>query len=344
MIKQLFLVAGAVLALASCTKDVAVNGREDREISFRSAVTRGEAVTTANLTNIYVSAFNDEGAEYFTNTLYKKGETYFTCASTPAPRWVGNDTYHFFAYAPASTELNGKLTLDKTGKSLTDFKPGSTISNHVDFITATATGSSSDESVHLTFQHRLSMVEIQAKNTSSDYTVKVKGVRIGKNRDCGDFDFETSEWTLDDTKSKYDVTYNAERELTGEAATMMETAGDNAILLPQQLTAWDVTDDKSNDNEGAYISLYVNITQANGTRLFPFVGTTSDYGWVSVPIGTNWEAGKKYIYILDFSNGGGYVDPEDPDDPGEKVLGGVIKFEVDVEDWVDSENDLDLGV
>lgn len=61
--------------------------------------------------------------------------------------------------------------------------------------------------------------------------------------------------------------------------------------------------------------------------------------------GTNWQAGKKYIYTLDFSEGAGKVDPEkeqpedptvDPFDPGEDILGSPIKFTVEVSEWEDA--------
>ena len=61
-------------------------------------------------------------------------------------------------------------------------------------------------------------------------------------------------------------------------------------------------------------------------------------------INTNWEAGKKYVYTLDFSEGAGKVDPEKPDpadpndpfNPGEDILGSPIKFTVEVSEWEDA--------
>jgi hypothetical protein len=71
-----------------------------------------------------------------------------------------------------------------------------------------------------------------------------------------------------------------------------------------------------------------------------------------VPIDANWEPGKKYTYILDFTDGCGKVDPEKPDvvdpdnpdpkpdpdpdpfGPGDDIVGHAIKFVVKVTDWV----------
>lgn len=60
-----------------------------------------------------------------------------------------------------------------------------------------------------------------------------------------------------------------------------------------------------------------------------------EFGWASVPVGVNWERGKKYVYTLDFSEGVGIQDPEDPR-PGTPIIGDGIKFSVSVEGWDDS--------
>ncbi|MDE6637801.1 MAG: hypothetical protein K2K32_06160 [Muribaculaceae bacterium] len=57
-----------------------------------------------------------------------------------------------------------------------------------------------------------------------------------------------------------------------------------------------------------------------------------EFGWAAVPVGVNWERGKKYVYTLDFSNGIGVQDPEDPK-PGTPIIGEGIKFSVSIENW-----------
>ena len=66
-----------------------------------------------------------------------------------------------------------------------------------------------------------------------------------------------------------------------------------------------------------------------------------EFGWAAVPVGVNWERGKKYIYTLDFSNGVGIQDPEDPK-PGTPIIGGGIKFSVSVEDWTENPSNVDV--
>lgn len=57
-----------------------------------------------------------------------------------------------------------------------------------------------------------------------------------------------------------------------------------------------------------------------------------EFGWAAVPVGVNWQRGKKYIYTLDFSNGVGIQDPEDPK-PGSAIIGSGITFYVSVAEW-----------
>ena len=92
----------------------------------------------------------------------------------------------------------------------------------------------------------------------------------------------------------------------------------------------------------------VNITTTSGARVYPDA-SVGEYDWVAVPVGTNWVAGQKYVYTLDFSNGAGRVDPEkpmpgptDPFKPGEDVLGSAIKFTVTVTPWTPASEDVTM--
>lgn len=253
---------------------------------------------------------------------------------------------NFFAYSPSETDLGATVTIDKDTKNLADFSPATEIANQKDFVTATASGTraaNETNGVELTFAHQLSQIEIKAKNTNTGYIYKVVGVRIGKPVSKGTFTFDTNKWTLTTTKkTNYAVEYTTPPRILGaEAATMMGTANNNAMLLPQQLVAWASATDKTNNANGAYIALKIQITTKDGARVYPAKG---DYDWAAVAIDTNWEAGKKYVYTLDFSNGAGKVDPEkpkpvdptDPFNPGEDIFGKPIKFTVTVTSWTDA--------
>ncbi|WP_302277644.1 fimbrillin family protein [Alistipes ihumii] len=335
MKRFLFFLAAAAMTACSQdeTTDVVGNGHP---IDFRTAMgTRAAETTTGTLQKITVMAIDAEHENYFTDVEFSKKGNYFT-SETPYYWPVDGSQLSFFAYAPTATELgSGSVEITNASKKLTNYAPATDVSEQQDFITATATGSKTDEAkgVALTFKHRLSQIEIKAKNTEDTYVYKVQGVRIAQPVSKATFDFGTGAWELGSDKATYEVTYKgSEKTLGSSAVSIMKTDGDNAMLIPQQLVAWDSGTDKSNAKKGAYLSVLINITKADGEDpVYP--AEAGQYGWAAVAIDTNWEAGKKYVYTLDFSNGAGKVDPEDPDHPGEDILGSPIKFSVEVDTW-----------
>lgn len=69
----MFLIAGAALALASCSKDEPVSTNNGNAIDFRAAMqTRATATTTANIAKFFVTAFDKNGANYFSDAEFTK--------------------------------------------------------------------------------------------------------------------------------------------------------------------------------------------------------------------------------------------------------------------------------
>lgn len=344
MKKQIMFMAMTAMLIASCSSDDVVSTNTGRAIDFRTSVgTRGAETTTANISKFWVTAIDEADANYFSEQEFTKDGGFFT--SSPLYYWPAGEL-NFVAYSPSETDLGATVTINNTTKTLADFSPAAKIADQKDFVTATATGTKAaneTNGVELTFAHQLSQIEIKAKNANTGYVYKVVGVRIGKPVSKGTFTFGTNTWSLTTTeKTNYAVEYDTDpRTLAADAATMMGTANDNAMLLPQQLVAWTPETDKTNTNNGAYIALKIQITTKDGARVYPAKG---DYDWAAVAINTNWEAGKKYVYTLDFSNGAGKVDPEKPDPdptdpfkPGEDILGKPIKFTVTVTEWTSAD-------
>lgn len=344
--------AMAAMLIASCSSDDVVSTNTGRAIDFRTSVgTRGAETTTDNITKFWVTAIDEAGANYFSQQEFTKDGEFFT--SSPLYYWPAGEL-KFFAYSPSATDLGGALTISNTTKELKDFSPATEIAEQKDFVTATTSGTraaNETSGVELSFAHQLSQIEIKAKNTNTGYIYTVVGVRIGKPVSKGTFTFDTNKWTLTTTeKTNYAVEYaTTPRTLAADAATMMGTANDNAMLLPQQLVAWTPETDKANTNKGAYIALKIQITTKDGARVYP-AKAKGDYDWAAVAINTKWEAGKKYVYTLDFSNGAGKVDPEkpqpvdptDPFKPGEDILGKPIKFTVIVTPWAPADQPVEM--
>lgn len=351
--------AMSALALASCSEDEPVSVRQNLKeaISFRSGMaTRATETTNANLSKIFVTAFAQDttssGAKatggydlYFNNAEFDKGsDSFFQGADGKEYDWLSeNGEIKFFSYSPSQDELGADIIEkdDQPGLSLVSFSPAEDIGKQVDFITATASGTrkaNGSSGVELTFDHRLSQIEIQGKSENTTYTYKVLGAKIGRAEYLGDFDFNTNKWTLDSWHDKLVYTTSCDTTtLTATPQSLMGPSG-NAMLLPQTLTIWNHTGDPDNAARGSYLGVLIEITRKdNGFRVFPYPDNkgNKEYDWVSVPLSGTWEQGKKYIYTLDFTNGAGYIDPDGPD-PGKPVLG-PIQFNVTVNDWIEED-------
>ena len=66
--------------------------------------------------------------------------------------------------------------------------------------------------------------------------------------------------------------------------------------------------------------------------------TVKEFGWAAIPVDVDWEAGKRYIYTLNYSEGVGVHDPQDPK-PGTPILRkNLVSMGVTVTDWKDGSN------
>jgi len=336
MKRYIFIAAVAVLT-AACAKDSVKEVNRGQVIDFHTTMTRASVTTTDNLQDIWVTATNASETNYFTDGRYSRSNDCFT--SETAYYWPSDgSTLDFYAYAPAESDISGTIDIDKETQTLTGFAPASDISSQVDFIVATASGCKDDAGtgVELVFDHALTSVEVKALNSNTGYVYKVKGMRICLVASEGDFDFKTKLWTPSTSKTEYKVEYDTPRTLGTEAISLMANDGDNAMLIPQKLTPWDI-EDKTNENSGAFIAVLVNITTSaageEGTQVFP--ADAGEYDWIATPVDTEWSRGIRYTYNLDFKEGGLVApdkeedDPDAPFGPGEEVLGGTVRFTLD---------------
>lgn len=346
-----------VLLLGACSDDEPVNILQDEPheaISFRpsmAGVSRATEVTNANLPSVTVTALLN-GQNYFTNLLFSKDNTGFFNSTKPY-YWPGdNSSIDFYAYYPDMDTMGADVTVDNTTKEITNFTVAEQIADQVDLITAHATGNqkaNEASGVPLEFKHRLAQIEIRAKSSNPSYKVTVVGARIGRAQTTGTFNMADSSWTMDEwhDTNVWDAVCDPV-ELTPDPVSVMGEAG-NAMMIPQTLYVWNPTGDPDNAARMAYLAVRVRIVSDTGVQLYPFPGEdehtaqlyhhTDGYAWTAVPLSTTWEQGKKYIYNLDFTNGGGYVDPDDPT-PGKPVIGGSIKVVPEVTEW--SESDIDV--
>lgn len=344
MKKIIFIAALSLIGFASCNKDIVKEVNTGKAIDFRVALdTKGTEVTTGNLNHFYVTALTETGAVYFKDeAFFKSGDIFESQAQY---YWPAEEDLNFYAYSPRYNSLGETLpiTINSQTKSISGYCPAADISDQIDIVIAKATGNKEENEtsgVYLGFYHQLAQVEVRAKNENRGFVYKVKGMKIMNVASKGDLNFSvTSSWTPDyDSMTDYAVEFDQELTLGEDAQSMMPSANDNAMLIPQTTRAWDVENDaEANADGGSYLAIYIQATTTDGSRVFP---STGEYGWIAYPIAFDWESGYKYIYTLNFTEGAGYVDPEntpdDPDNPykpGEEVLGGTMTFETTVNSW-----------
>lgn len=377
------MAAATAIALSSCsseeTKDIA---KSSSSITFRSSVglnSRGAEVTTDNLKNIWVSAWKDAEVAFENEMFVKKAGTQeFHCDKDEPFYWEKDKNYTFMAFATGKDDKGGlNPTVNKTTITLTDYTPDKDPSKHMDLLAAQATGDIAQNGttgVPLTFEHILSQIQIKVKSENEDVKYVIRGVRISNVSGTGNYTYTPASvdnkhaWTVN-TAAQYVSDQGIDIRLDGTDKTAKDLLAGNlsAMLLPQNVTAWDGIVPAGPDAtfaqvNGSYISLLIHIQKKakNGqwVQVYPKeAANDTQCGWTAVAIpALKWENGKKYIYTLDLTFGAGVVDPVQPNPdgtdivkPGDKdpdlggeILGKEIYFKVDVKTWEPSEQNVPM--
>lgn len=379
----LLMAAATAIALSSCsseeTKDIA---KSSSSITFRSTVglnSRGAEVTTDNLKNIWVSAWKDAEVAFESEKFVKKdGTQEFHCDKDEPYYWEKDKQYTFMAFATGKDDMGGLTpTINKTSIVLNDYTPDKDPSKHMDLLAAQATGDITQNGttgVPLTFEHILSQIQIKVKSENQDVKYVIRGVRISNVNGTGNYTYTPASpdlkhsWTVN-TAAQYVSDQGIDIRLDGTDKTAKDLLAGNlsAMLLPQDVTAWDGTVPAGPDAtfaqvNGSYISLLIHIQKKakNGqwVQVYPKeAANDTQCGWTAVAIPTlKWENGKKYIYTLDLTFGAGVVDPVQPNpdgstvvkpgdkdpDMGGEILGKEIYFKVDVKTWEPTEQNVPM--
>lgn len=351
--KKIFIIAASILFISACNKYEIKDQNKGQAIDFRVALeTKATEITTANLTEFYVTALKEDGSIYFEDLLFTKKVESGYFESDEKYYWPADGDLDFYAYYPGRSD---DLDISGTSQKITDYKAVDDISSQTDIIIAKATGNKTDnqDGVELEFAHQLSQVEIKAVNNNAAYTYSIKGVKIANVNTVGSLDFSgpSTEW-VSKTPGDYEIVYENAITISSDPVPLMS----NAMLIPQNTEAWvvnpeEVTPEETpegddtpaeqaeeGDNIGSYISILVQINRVvdnqTSVQVYP-KGAEGEYAWMAAPVAFNWTAGYKYVITLDLGKGGGYEDPEndDTDDDVEKVLGGQMKFDVEVDPW-----------
>lgn len=249
--------------------------------------------------------------------------------------------------------------------------PAAELAYQQDLVAAYAAGkkesdaTSTGNSLLLTFNHYLTQVIVKATNARyGTYTVVVDSVKIANMAGHGIYTFSDNRMRpIADSKTDYKAGFQ-EKTLDQTAQEVMpdtDAGKGKWYLIPQSVTSWDPNTNRHNTKHGTYLALKVKITANNeALKIYPATADESKgyiSGWMAVPIpsGFIFEQGKKYTFNIHFFSaekpGAGYVDPEAgsdlngdgiANDNGKKIIGGEIKFDANVNEWDDQNNNIEI--
>ena len=381
MKKFTLILATVALLAAGCSKTEVVGPQNRKGINFaaytaKTTKARQEDITTGNLSAFNVTAFGNN-AFYFKNLIFEKSNESSVWESNPEYFWPAFPlTFYAFntpyGYHTAAQRTGFTINITTENQALTVI-PAGDLANQEDLVAAYAENQKESDatnagnSLALRFNHYLTQVIVKAKNARfKTYKVVVESVKIANMAGEGTYTFSgntmtaTAETVNTLASADYTATFDP-KELTQTAQEVMTNAGTGKwYLIPQTVTSWDPNTpfnprtNSANDSHGTYLALKVKITANNGTlKIYP--AKDEEFGWMAVPIPSSlkFEQGKKYTVNINFfaNNGAGYVDPEVPSeldgdpstkDNGKKIIGGEIKFDANVNEWDDQNNNIEI--
>lgn len=258
---------------------------------------------------------NATETQYWPFTQNKSGETVTGYSCLPLD---------FNAVTPA----NAAVTL--SSPTLTGYTVPA-VANMIDICYAQAEGkTNADAPIQLQFNHAFCQIVVKAKKADG-YDVEIKEVTIGGVNSKGDLNLNSlsapttnastggstgTQWASLSTPTAYTgyasaTAYSVPSSAASESPIQMTPSGQELLLLPQSITAWDHSSSPTDNDKGGYIKIVYRAKKSTDTWSGDTFTTTY------FPLATKWLAGKIYAYTLLF---GGVTDPDkpttsDPDNP-----------------------------
>ncbi len=291
----LTLVALALLALTACSVETEVtppNPSQGDEISFGSVSTRADKTDLeANgfgVWAVFVNEAQPTGYWLLDNEkVYLEGDDW---TYDNIQRWVNNSFFGFFACYPQDAgfvkdveNLSVTMTYETPDAANEDILVATTF---VDTRTA-----GYNETVHLTFKHLFSKVNIRVKqnkgtNERDNFIIDKITLRNVKSKGtCKAFQGIDVVWEYDDATKTFTKEIEGDNIIDFETGIMLSE--DGLLLLPQAIAA------NSIELEVAF-----RVGLEGNTDISTFESKTYK---AYLPHTVNWEAGKSYTYTAQVS-------------------------------------------
>lgn len=316
------ILATALVALSACNKEEVVTSDtnlESNEIGFvavnRKATKANDAIITgtayAHDNTFQVWGWQSEGgafAEFSANDA-SNFMTNLTISWTGgrdsrAEAWRNAANYYYWPFTGKISFLAvhpSTVAPSTTGWDATNKKPQATFADYTitpgsnettDLMFATNEGSRRADALPMVFQHALSQIEVQVKTNedySNDVAFDVESVVFHNIDLSGDVAYanDAISWTDNTTQSE---TWNYYTTVLEDITDSYQVYGAAKVNIPQ---AASVADDPATTNviEGTYITVGYSMEQTGSAKIT---------GTVNIAKPQVWEAGKRYVYTLNF--------------------------------------------
>lgn len=315
------ILATALVALASCNKEEVTNtdvNLESNEIGFNvvnrkatkanDAIISGTTYATDNTFKVWgwqspaadFSEFAEDAASNFMSNLtisWTGGRL------SRAEAWRNADNYYYWPFTGKISFLAihpSTVAPSTTGWDATNDKPKATVADYtisaanktVDLMFATNEGSRRVDALPMVFNHALSQIEVQVK-TDEDYTADVafdvESVTFNNIDLSGDLAYANNAFTWTDNAAQT-ASWTYYDTVLEDITKDYQVYGAANVMIPQ---AASVADDPATTDaiEGSYLTIGYSMEQTGSAKIT---------GTVNISKPQAWEAGKKYVYTLNF--------------------------------------------
>ena len=341
-----------------------------KEIEFHLDVkSRATDMTLAELDEIWVYAYDGSKAIFEATPFYK--DQYGSFKPAEKIYWPEEtESITFTAFWPSPEEIKandpfepkipqGTFTMNAETRKFV-YQPAACSIYNYDLITATKTlnEESAANGIPLNFTHAFAQVEFKAKiDPSAEHTVEIHGCSLFSAQTRGTYSFDTKTWEPIKETGKY--MYAAPEEVltvSEEAKSMTDKTG-CLYIMPSTWNLANFADRDESTKTGANLIVYGKVYDEENNVVYPkesdatystriVDSSSSKYlsdirditglGKMRIQLGKGdlaIEAGHKYVFTVDFTNGVGYHAFGDKSKPMQPILNYGLKAQVTLEDW-----------
>ena len=309
------ILAAALVALAACSKeniDTRVSRFSQREIGFNAVATKandaiisGTVYDTDNTFQVWgwqsesgaFTEFSDGAASNFMSDL-----TISWCGGPKSREnaWRNNANYYYWPFSGAigflavhpstvAVSSNGWDAANVKAKATVDDYTISDANKTTDLMFAYNAGSRRTDALPMAFKHALSQIVVNVK-TDDDYTddvaFDVDSVVFNNIDLSGDLAYANEAFTWSDNAAQTE-SWKYYGTTLEDITKTAQVYGAAIVMIPQPENAY-VADPL---NEGTTLTVGYSMEQTNSAKIS---------GKVTVRAPQAWEAGKRYVYTLNF--------------------------------------------